>query len=387
MKRETDQTGVAGTRRTVLILQGGGALGAYQGGVFEAMAKAGLQPDWVIGTSIGAINAALIAGNRPERRTEHLYEFWARVGQRWFPDPSAQWPAGSLLARWNALATMLVGLPGFFAPRWMHGFPCGMPVCPDSAGIYDTDPLRHSLEELVDFDYLNDGPMRISVGAVDVESGRIRYFDSAREPLGAEHVLASGALPPAFPAVNIEGRYYWDGGIHSNTPLEWLLADEPRQDSLCFLATLWPLGDEAPRSLAEVLRRRKELQYASRADTLIRLEQELHRLRHGLALLGSRRDAEQRRDPQLAEAIALGCRSTYHLVRLEAPRLACEDENKDIDFAPTRVGQRWSAGYRQALRALQARPWQVPVAACHGLVVHDFGDAADIEAASREPLA
>lgn len=367
---------VAAHRRTVLILQGGGALGAYQAGVYEAMAGAGHPPDWVIGTSIGAINAALIAGNRPERRTEHLYEFWARVGQGWYPDGSPddteELPGGSAAGRWNALATMAVGLPGFFSPRWFHGFPCGLDVCPDTAGIYDTAPLRRSLEELVDFDYLNDGPTRLSVGAVDVESGTIRYFDSSADRIGPEHILASGALPPAFPAVRIDGHYYWDGGIHSNTPLEWMLADTPRRDSLCFLATLWPLGDDAPRNLAEVLRRRKELQYASRANTLIRLEQEMHRLRHSLSLVASRLSASERRDPELADAIALGCSSVYHLVRLQAPRLPCEDENKDIDFAPARVKRRWAAGRGHAARAFALRPWEQPADPHAGVVVHEI---------------
>jgi predicted acylesterase/phospholipase RssA len=191
-------------RQTVLILQGGGALGAFQGGVFEALHGADLAPDWVIGTSIGAINAALIAGNRPARRLEHLYEFWARVGQGWFAAPGAAdspHPAGALLGHWTALATMAMGLPNFFVPRWPPAFSAGLAVPPASAGIYDTAPLRRTLQELVDFDYLNAAPIRLTVGAVDVESGQIRYFDSREDVLGVEHIMASSALPPAFPPV------------------------------------------------------------------------------------------------------------------------------------------------------------------------------------------
>jgi NTE family protein len=367
-------------RQTVLILQGGGALGAFQGGVFEALHGADLAPDWVIGTSIGAINAALIAGNRPARRLEHLYEFWARVGQGWFAAPgegdTGPHSASALLGPWTALATMAMGLPNFFVPRWPPAFSAGLAVPPASAGIYDTAPLRRTLQELVDFDYLNAAPIRLTVGAVDVESGQIRYFDSRDEVLGVDHIMASSALPPAFPPVEIDGRHYWDGGIHSNTPLERMLRDEPRRHSLCFLATLWPLADAPPATLAAVLLRAKELRFASRAATLLGLEQELHRLRHSVSLLAAHLPAAARADPDVAEAIRLGCRSTYHVVRLQAPRLDWEDQAKDIDFAPARVRERWTAGCRDAGRALAARPWERPVAVEEGVVVHDFGTPA-----------
>lgn len=358
---------------TVLIFQGGGALGAFQAGTYEALHRAGRGADWVVGTSIGAINAALIAGNRPERRLEHLYDFWARMGRGCCFDPTEETGAAGWM-RWNALSTMALGIPHFFAPRWGHGFAFGLPVSPETASLYDTAALRKTLEELIDFDYLNDSPVRLSVGAVDVESGRIRYFDSREQRIGVEHILASGALPPAFPAVAIDGRYYWDGGIHSNTPLEWVLRDLPRRHTLCFLATLWPLQDEPPVSLPDVLRRSKELQYASRAETLIGLEQELHRLRHGISLLASRLPKTVRAEAEVAESVQLGCRSVYHLVRLQAPRLSDEDQAKDIDFAPSRIAQRWAAGQRDALRALAARPWEQPIGPEEGVLLHDFGD-------------
>lgn len=364
-------------QRNVLIFQGGGALGSFQAGVFEAMHQGELTPDWVIGTSIGAINAALIAGNRPERRMEHMYEFWARVGQGWLVDHGGadEHPLrGTLASQWNALATAMAGLPNFFTPRWGGAFSAGLPVAPGEASYYDLSPLRKTLEELVDFDYLNDSPMRISVGAVDVESGEIRYFDSRNERIGVEHILASGALPPAFPAVEIDGRHYWDGGVHSNTPLERMLRDEPRKHSLCFMATLWPTDDAVPRTLPDVLRRSKELQYASRADTLLDLEQELHRLRHGISQLAGRLPEAVRAEADVAHTIRSGCRSVYHLVRLQAPRLPDESHAKDIEFTPTRVGQRWSAGFQGALRALAARPWDQPVGADEGILLHDFRD-------------
>ncbi len=363
-------------QRTVLIFQGGGALGAFQAGVFEATQHGELAPDWVIGTSVGAINAALIAGNRPEHRMEHLYEFWARVGQGWMidQDTSADTAsyAGTLAGQWNTMAAMVAGLPNFFTPRWASGFAFGLPVPPASASYYDTGPLRKILEELVDFDYLNDSPIRLSVGAVNVENGQIRYFDSRSETLRVEHILASSALPPAFPAVEIDGRHYWDGGIHSNTPLEWMLRDMPRQHSLCIMATLWPIEDTVPRTLPAVLKRGKELQYASRAQTLVSLEQELHSLRHSVSLLAARLPKAVREEPEVAHSIRLGCRSVYHLVRLQAPRLADESHAKDIEFTPTRVGQRWAAGYRDARQALDARPWEAAVGAEEGVLLHDF---------------
>lgn len=367
---------IVAPRQTVLILQGGGALGAFQGGVFEALHDAGKHPDWVIGTSIGSINAALIAGNRPERRLEHLYEFWARIGQGYFALPGeanhGEGPA-ALFAPWRTLATMTMGLPNFFVPRWWQGFCAGLAVPPGNAGIYDTTPLLRTLEELVDFDYLKSSPVRLSVGAVDVESGQIRYFDSRKETITPEHILASGALPPAFAPVEIDGRHYWDGGIHSNTPLEHMLRDNPRRHSLCFLATLWPLADAAPTTLTDVLRRAKELRYASRADTLLGLEQELHRLRHSVSLLADRLPEAARADLEIAEAVRQGCRSTYHVVRLQAPRLELEDQAKDIDFAPARVRERWNAGCRDAARVLAARPWEQPVPVEEGVVLHEIG--------------
>lgn len=370
-------------KQRVLIFQGGGALGAFQAGVYDGMNASGPQPDWVIGTSIGAINAAIIAGNRPERRIEYLHEFWARMGQGWFFDPANHAAPDSPLASWlgtlNAFNTVAMGLPNFFSPRWGNGFACGWPVDAGSASLYDSAPLRNTLEELVDFDYLNDSPVRLSVGAVDVESGKMRYFDSSREPIGVSHILASGALPPAFPAVEIDGRHYWDGGIHSNTPLELMLRDNPRRHSLCFMATLWQQESMVPTSLPDVLRRHKELQYASRAETLIGMEQELHRLRHGISMLAGRLSAEAKSDSDIAHSIGLGCRSVYHLVRLEAPRLDYESHTKDIDFAPTSIETRWSAGKADMLRALAARVWETPVGPEEGVVLHDFADASRSE--------
>ncbi|HET6718815.1 MAG TPA: patatin-like phospholipase family protein [Rhodocyclaceae bacterium] len=366
-------------QQNVLIFQGGGALGAFQAGVFDGLHEAGLAADWVIGTSIGAVNAAIIAGNRPQRRLEYLHEFWARMGQGWFVDAQiADAAAGgeTWAGAMNAINTMALGLPNFFLPRWAGGFAFGLAVAPDNASLYDTTPLKATLEELIDFDYLNQSPVRISLGAVDVESGEMRYFDSRRERIGVEHLLASGALPPAFPAVEIDGRHYWDGGIHSNTPLEFMLRDTPRRHSLCFMATLWQQEDVMPTTLSAVLRRNKELQFASRSATLIGMEQEMHRLRHGIWLLAKRLPAEARADAELAASIELGCRSVYHLVRLQAPRLGHENQTKDIDFAPSHIEARWRAGREDLLRVVATRCWESPVGPEEGVVLHNFEGAA-----------
>lgn len=373
-------------QQTVLIFQGGGALGAFQAGVFDGLHEAGLSADWVIGTSIGAVNAAIIAGNPPQRRLEYLHEFWARMGQGWFVDPqAADAAAGS--ETWagtvNAINTMALGLPNFFLPRWAGGFAFGLPVDPENASLYDTTPLKTTLEELIDFDYLNQSPVRISLGAVDVESGEMRYFDSRQERIGVEHLLASGALPPAFPAVEIDGRHYWDGGIHSNTPLEFMLRDKPRRHSLCFMATLWQQEDVMPTTLSAVLRRNKELQFASRSATLIGMEQEMHRLRHGIWLLANRLPAEDRADAELAASIELGCRSVYHLVRLQAPRLGHENQTKDIDFAPSHIEARWQAGRQDVLRVVATRCWETPVGPEEGVVLHNFAGPAKAAAADN----
>jgi len=365
-------------QRTILVFQGGGALGAYQAGVFAALDASRRQPDWVVGTSIGAINAALIAGNPPARRLERLHAFWDRMSR---PESglASGWtmPEPSLAMNeffgnsWRNLQTMAFGLPGFFQPRSNASFAFGLATNPAEASFYDVTPLRETLLELVDFDYLAESPVRLSVGAVDIESAQIRYFDSHQCRLGPEHILASGALPPAFPPVAIDGRLYWDGGIYSNTPLEWILR-QPRIHSLCIFATLWPQRDRPPQTLSDVLRRSKEIQFSSRADALIAIEQELHQLRHAVNLL-SYELAELNGKSPLQDLARLGCGSVFHLVYLQTPRLSGEDQNKDIEFEAGRVAERQSAGLADMRRALQAKPWKKRIVArTEGIVVHDF---------------
>ena len=253
-----------------LLLQGGGALGAYQAGVYEALAEAGIHPNWVAGISIGAINSAIIVGNPPNKRVERLREFWDGITanivgdlahQLFAPFAKGDWQKG-LMSQFSAGLSTTFGAPGFFAPRPASPFayPTG---AVEATSFYDTANLKGTLERLVDFDRINSGSVRLSVGAVNVRTGNFVYFDTATHKIRPEHVMASGALPPGFPPVEIDGEFYWDGGLVSNTPLEWVLESEPRQDMLAFQVDLWNALGGFPGNLAEVETRRKEIQYSS----------------------------------------------------------------------------------------------------------------------------
>lgn len=351
----------AATRTTlpgqvVLVLQGGGALGAYQVGVYEAMHEAGIEPDWVIGTSIGAINASLIAGNRPADRLDRLDTFWAQMQAHAPALPAFDWLG---LGNWAAnTATVMRGIPDFFTPSlhaW-RGQNAALGV--EAAAYYSTAPLRDTLGALVDWEYLCECRTRMTVGAVNTLSGHMRYFDSRTERLGVEHVMASGALPPAFGAVRIDGEPYWDGGIYSNTPIEAVLDDKPRRDSVIFAVNVWHQTAPEPTSIREVMSRLKDIQYASRADSHIARQKQIHKLRHVIRELHGRIPASRRDDPMVKELASWGCGSTMHVLHLLAPRVEGEDHTKDIDFTPSGVRARRQAGYADTLRMIQRAPWR-----------------------------
>jgi len=355
--------------QVVLVLQGGGALGAYQAGVYEALHEAGIEPDWVIGTSIGAINGALVAGNPPARRLARLLEFWQRVHSE---APAAALPVPGL--GHNALAnlgTLATGIDGFFVPGLAMLAGVHAPLGPHHAAFYDTAPLRRTLAELIDFDYLAAEGPRLSVGAVKVTTGEMVYFDSRETTLGPEHVMASGALPPAFPAVEVAGELYWDGGVYSNTPIEAVFRDRPRRDAVVFAVQLWNPGGDPPRSVWEALGRHKEIQYASRAASHIREQRELHRLRHIIRELEKHLPQAARDDPQLAELCAFGCTTQMHIVRLLAPRMGNEDHTKDIDFTARGIATRHTAGLEDTRRWIAAAPWREPVDPRDGVRIHE----------------
>ncbi|MBI5721945.1 MAG: patatin-like phospholipase family protein [Burkholderiales bacterium] len=341
--------------QVVLVLQGGGALGAYQAGVYQALHEAGLEPDWVIGTSIGAINASLIAGNPPEQRMQRLDAFWAAMQEA--SRASAAFDLFGLGRSAATFGTVLRGIPDFFTPN-LHAWRGQMAALGvEQAAYYSTAPLRETLRELVDFDYLCQCRTRMTVGAVNVCSGHMRYFDTRHEALGVEHVMASGALPPAFGAIRIEGQPYWDGGIYSNTPIEAVLDDKPRRDSLIFAVNVWHQSGPEPASIWQVMGRQKDIQYASRADSHIARQKQIHRLRHVIRELGAELPAARRDDAKVKDLLAWGCGTTVHVAHLLAPRLEGEDHTKDIDFTPEGVRARREAGLADARRMLQREPW------------------------------
>ncbi len=353
----------------VLVLQGGGALGAYQVGVYQAMHEAGIEPTWVIGTSIGAINASLIAGNPPERRMEKLNAFWNQMEESVAPTEVLDWfGLGNLAAN---MTTVTRGIPNFFKPNLhaLRGSAATLGV--ESASYYSTSPLRDTLNSLVDFDYLCQCRTRMTVGAVNVCSGRMRYFDTRNEPLTADHVMASGALPPAFGAIRIDGEPYWDGGIYSNTPIEAVLDDKPRRDSVIFAVNVWHQTGPEPESIWQVMSRQKDIQFASRADSHIARQKQIHRLRHVIRELVRQMPDEAQSDPKIKELASWGCGTTMHVAHLLAPRLDGEDHTKDIDFTPAGIRARRLAGHADTMRMIERAPWQQRAAdAIEGVIEH-----------------
>jgi NTE family protein len=365
-----------------LLLQGGGALGAYQGGVYQALTEAGLHPDWVAGISIGAINAALIAGNPPAKRVGRLRAFWERITAPDLPLSEGlfafDWAAGNPLAAWSAplAATRAVfgGAPGFFAPR------IPSPLLQAAGGVkatsfYDTSPLQVTLEELVDFDRINAAETRLSVGAVNVRTGNFAYFDNRTQLLSARHIMASGALPPGFAAVEIDGEPYWDGGLVSNTPIDWVLEDSgARQDTLAFEVDLWSARGRVPRTIPEVAARQKEIQFSSRTrastDKFGRMQAMRARLAEALSEVPPGRLSPDQKAALKAELDP----HVYSLVHLiyRADKEAAE--YSDYEFSRASMETHWKAGYDDAIRSLRdPRVLQRPTNA-EGLAVFDLSE-------------
>lgn len=353
--------------QVVLVMQGGGALGAYQGGVYEALHEAEIEPDWIIGTSIGAVNAAIISGNEIDQRVGRLKEFWRRIERAslWGGIPFLS-SLGTHMTSWS---TMTQGIPGFFesTPQAFSG--------PDSAGCYSTLPLRQTLMELVDFEIVRKAKPRLMVGAAQLCTSHMRYFDSRDMALTVDHVMASGALPPAFPPVRIEGELYWDGGIMSNTPTEAIFDDNPRRSSLVFAVHMWhPTGPE-PHSLFDVVGRFKDIQFSSRLTDHISRQLETHRLRHIISELAKHVPPEVRNSPALREMTCYGCTTRMHVVQLLAPRLGTENHMKEMDFSPEGIAARWRAGYDDTTRALARAPWLGEFSPLEGVILHNAGSA------------
>ena len=369
-----------GKNQIVLVFQGGGALGAYQAGVYQALHEAGVEPDWVIGTSIGAINASIIVGNEPDMRIQRLQDFWNRVAHSPAYDLAfaAASAFGNALPNWT---TVNLGVRGFFKPNPLAFLGQHIRLAPEAAGYYSTMPLRHTLEELVDFKRIGHRGPRLTVGAANVGTAQMRYFDSREEALDVSHVMASGALPPAFPAVRINGELYWDGGILSNTPVEAVFDDFPRRSSIIFAVHVWNPDGPEPDSIMQVMNRQKDLQYSSRAATHIRRQAQLHRMRHAISELVGLLPADVLQRPEVQELASQGCLTRMHVVRLLAPQISGEDHLKDIDFSRSGIKARWESGYRDAQKALRTEPWRADVDPREGFYLHEVHRDGDHAAA------
>jgi NTE family protein len=342
-----------------LVLQGGGALGAFQAGVYQGLAEANLHPDWVAGISIGAINAALIAGNAPEVRLEKLRAFWEQVTTQLLFDPfgiAHHWLRGDLghvfLNRLRAGATLLEGAPGFFKPRIPPPY-LSPPGTAEATSWYDTTPLRSTLERLVDFDRINFGEMRFSVGAVNIRSGNFVYFDSNSHQIRPEHIMASGALPPGCPAVEVDGELYWDGGLVSNTPLQWVVQGDTRQDTLAFQVDLWSSRGELPGDLNDVMSRQKEIQYSSRTRASTDQFKQIQCVRMALANLLEKIPPEFLESDEGKLVRSVADRNVYQIVHLIYRSKNYEVQSKDYEFSRTTMIDHWNAGYNDAIRTLR----------------------------------
>jgi NTE family protein len=359
-------------QRVALVLQGGGALGAYQAGVYNALSEAGIEPNWLSGVSIGAINSSIIAGNRPEDRLAKLRQFWETISGRkiwaWTPDGDFFRVLRNHTSAWM---TLTMGQPGFFEPRSLSPWfsPTG---CDGATSYYETGQLARTLEAAIDFDILNSGATRLSVGAVNVRSGNFIYFDNAKEPIDTRHIMASGALPPALPAMKIEGEYYWDGGIVSNTPLQQLLEQEDNLSSLVFQVDLFSARGSLPRDMRDVMGRHKDIMYSSRTRQNTDQFRKLHDLRRRLAATLTKIPPEARSEADerfLREMSGLAAINIVHLIYQQK---SYEGHAKDYEFSGTSMREHWTAGYNDTKRTLRHPEWLNQPENVDGLVVHDL---------------
>ncbi|MEO0031606.1 MAG: hypothetical protein RIS94_1364 [Pseudomonadota bacterium] len=360
----------------VLVLQGGGALGAYQAGVFEALATSGHEPTWIAGISIGAVNAALIAGNPPEKRVAALRTFWERASSRVpFPSPFADGWGRRLFNEISAGTVALTGIPGFFTPRLAPPW-TALPGSPEAISIYDTAPLRETLMELVDWDLLNTGPIRFSVGAVNVLSGNFVYFDNRDRWIGPEHVMASGALPPGFPPVMVDGEPYWDGGLVSNTPLQWVLderaAEVGDRPLLVFQVDLFSARGAMPRSLADAAQREKDIRFSSRTRMNTDMQKRIEGLQAAAVRLAARLPAEFAADPDLAALTAHSCEGPVTILHLINRSEDYESQCKDYEFSRTTVEGHWRDGMADVERSFASPRWKRRTPPSSGVVTLDL---------------
>jgi NTE family protein len=381
-KSPSSQSRVKIDKQIALALQGGGALGSYQAGVYEALAEYDYKPDWVAGISIGAINCAIIAGNAPENRVARLRQFWEQVSA-----PSENWPdfpfdvwRGSI-RHTAAIAALMFGQPGFFRPNDWRCWTPGAALI----SYYDTSYLKATLERLVDFDRINARKTRFSVGAVNVRTGNFVCFDNALQIIRPEHVMASGALPPGFPAIKIDGECYWDGGLVSNTPLRYIMESVPRHSTLAFQVDLFPARGDVPENLDAVLERDKDIRYSSRSRMGVETFRYAHNLRRNISTLLAKLPASLKGEPEVAFLQRAACQTTMDIVELiYRPELA-QGQAKDYEFSRATMERRWEQGLNDARMALASAPWLMP--APLDVAVRTFDVAADKAVVASRPTA
>ena len=356
----------------ILVLQGGGALGAYQGGVFEALCESYREPTWLAGISIGAINAALIAGNPPGARTARLREFWDLVSASGGPYAfAADESVRETLNDASAASVLLFGVPGFFVPR-VPAPPFQPRGTPAAISYYDTAPLRQTLERLVDFDRINSGATRLSVGAVNVRTGNFAYFDSASQPIDARHVMASGALPPGFPPVEIDGEHYWDGGLVSNTPLQYVLDRPGTRRRTVFQVDLFAARGALPATMAEVTQREKDIRFSSRTRLNTTNELDRQSIAQAAQRLLAKLPAALRNDPDALALAALRGESAVDVVHLIYRSKHYETQAKDFEFSRRSMLEHWEAGRTDMARTLHDPRWANRGADRSGVRVFDL---------------
>jgi NTE family protein len=348
----------------VLVLQGGGALGSYQAGAYQALCHFDFEPAWIAGVSIGAINAAIIAGNEREKRVERLKEFWQTVspGASWVPAPITKADRErSLYNETNAALVATFGTPGFFTPR-LPPAPLWPKGSAEAQSYYDTAPLRKTLERLVDFDRINDLKCRLSVGAVGVTTGNLQYFDNVEmkrqgKRIGPEHIMASGALPPGFPSIVIDGEHYWDGGIASNTPLDYVLDAETKNDLLIFQIDLFSARGSLPQSLLEAAEREKDIRFSSRTRMSTDKNRQIHNTRKAVRDLIEKLPDHLKNDPSAVYLREAARESTVTVVHLIYRSKNYESSSKDYDFSHVAMAEHWEAGVRDVHRSMQHEDW------------------------------
>jgi len=376
--------------RSVLVLQGGGALGSYQAGAYQALCCHDFEPEWVAGISIGAVNAAIIAGNDSQKRVARLKEFWEMVSAPVPWNPIVRGDRGR--TAFNEASAALIatfGVPGFFTPR-MPPAPLWPQGSPQSLSYYDTAPLRKTLERLVDFDRINDLKTRLSVGAVGVTSGNLSYFDNIEfnrlgKKIGPEHIMASGALPPGFPSVEIEGEHYWDGGIASNTPLDYVLDEEVSKDLLIFQVDLFSARGPLPTSLLGAAEREKDIRYSSRTRMNTDKNRQLHNARKAVRALIEKLPEHLKDDPSVVHLREATKENTVTVVHLFYHSKNYESPSKDYDFSHVGMVEHWAAGVRDVHLSMRHEDWLERPQSGETMITYDLtGDSTNPPSGKKE---